>query len=323
MKAHRGRRTVLPSQMVLLNKKWKRDLKSSLTDGPAIQQRCLALLHRRLQERVCKFDCQWLVYHVYFQYEIKVFTPLRLHGHLQQQSRILQPWSFEHVDYCGKLVLYLSTELHLIRTLTTVLTRASLLHISLYFLCFLELVRGFLPHSWDIRRTEQKLRVLSFITRPVTQQTFSKRGRERKVAETKLRKTERKKERKNIIITILRCVIPVVLSWYSKMCICFHIRAVKTQQTICQLVSLCIIQHYVIYIYMFRPCKRAIIRLFLEPVIGLYKRSMVGRDLVLHRILWGYIQIIKSLGSIPLCLINHYRPCASKQLSSYTKKSTK
>jgi hypothetical protein len=40
---------------------------------------------------------------------------------------------------------------------------------------------------------------------------------------------------------------------------------------------------------MFRPCKRAIIRLFLEPAIGLYNRGMGGRDLVLHRILWGYV----------------------------------
>jgi hypothetical protein len=67
-----------------------------------------------------------------------------------------------------------------------------------------------------------------------------------------------------------------VLSWYSKICIYFHICAVKTQQTICQIVSLCIIQHYVIYNCMFRPCKRAIIKLFLEPVIGLYNRSMEG-----------------------------------------------
>jgi hypothetical protein len=71
----------------------------------------------------------------------------------------------------------------------------------------------------------------------------------------------------------------------------FHIRAVKTQQTVCQIVSQCNIQHYVIYSYMFRPCKRAIIRLFLEPVIGLYNRSMGGRDLVLRHILWGYMVV--------------------------------
>jgi hypothetical protein len=59
------------------------------------------------------------------------------------------------------------------------------------------------------------------------------------------------------------------------MCIYCHIRAVKTQQTICQIASLCNIQHYVIYNYMFRPCKKAIIRLFLEPVIGLYNTPIV------------------------------------------------
>jgi hypothetical protein len=40
---------------------------------------------------------------------------------------------------------------------------------------------------------------------------------------------------------------------------------------------------------MFRPCKRAIIRLFLEPLIGLYTGNMGGRELVLHHILWGYM----------------------------------
>ena len=85
-----------------------------------------------------------------------------------------------------------------VSTLITVLTRASVLHISIYFLCFLELVHGFLPHSWDIRRAEPKFRVLSFITQPVTQQTISKRGREREITELKLRTTERK----NIIVTI-------------------------------------------------------------------------------------------------------------------------
>jgi hypothetical protein len=75
------------------------------------------------------------------------------------------------------------------------------------------------------------------------------------------------------------------------MCIYFHIRAVKTQQTICHIVSLCNTQDYVMYNYLFRPCKRAIIVLFLEPVIGLYNRSMGGRDLVLHHILWGYMVV--------------------------------
>jgi len=33
-------------------------------------------------------------------------------------------------------------------------------------------------------------------------------------------------------------------------------------------------QHYVMYNYMFRPCKWAIIRLFVEPVSWLYNRSL-------------------------------------------------
>jgi len=36
--------------------------------------------------------------------------------------------------------------------------------------------------------------------------------------------------------------------------------------TICQMISLCNMQHYVIYSYMFWPCKWAIIRLFVEPI---------------------------------------------------------
>jgi hypothetical protein len=66
------------------------------------------------------------------------------------------------------------------------------------------------------------------------------------------------------------------LKIYSKMCIYLHIQAVKTLHTICHTVSLCIIQQYVIYNYMFRPCKRAIIRLFLEPLTGVYNRSRGG-----------------------------------------------
>ena len=57
------------------------------------------------------------------------------------------------------------------------------------------------------------------------------------------------------------------------MCIYLHIHAVKTT-TICQMVSLWNMQHYVIYNYMFRPCKWAIIRLFIERVRWLYKRSL-------------------------------------------------
>ena len=47
--------------------------------------------------------------------------------------------------------------------------------------------------------------------------------------------------------------------------ICLHIHAVKNT-SVCRVVSLCNMHHNVIYIYMFRPCKWAIIRLFVEPV---------------------------------------------------------
>ena len=56
--------------------------------------------------------------------------------------------------------------------------------------------------------------------------------------------------------------------------------------TICQIVSLCNKQHYIIYNYMFRPCKRAIIRLFTEPSSRLHNRSLGGQDLVLHKSLY-------------------------------------
>ena len=42
------------------------------------------------------------------------------------------------------------------------------------------------------------------------------------------------------------------------------------------MVSLRNVQHYVIYNYLFRPCKWAIIRLFVEPVIWLYNRGFGG-----------------------------------------------
>jgi hypothetical protein len=67
-----------------------------------------------------------------------------------------------------------------------------------------------------------------------------------------------------------------------KLCVYSHKHAVKTQQ-ISQIVSLYNKQHYVMYNnYMFRPCKRAIIRLFTEPSNRLHNRSLGGRDLVLH-----------------------------------------
>jgi len=61
------------------------------------------------------------------------------------------------------------------------------------------------------------------------------------------------------------------------------IHAVKNT-TICQMVSLCNIQHYVMYNYIFRPCKWAIIRLFVEPEGWVCNRSLEGggRDFVLH-----------------------------------------
>ena len=48
------------------------------------------------------------------------------------------------------------------------------------------------------------------------------------------------------------------------MCIYLHIHAVKNT-TICQMLSLCNMQHNVTHNYMFWPCKWAIISLFVEP----------------------------------------------------------
>jgi len=60
------------------------------------------------------------------------------------------------------------------------------------------------------------------------------------------------------------------------------IHAVKTQK-ISQIVSLYNKQHYVIYNnHIYRPCKRAIIRLFTEPLSRLHKRNLGGRDLALY-----------------------------------------
>ena len=58
-----------------------------------------------------------------------------------------------------------------------------------------------------------------------------------------------------------------------KLCVYSYIHTVKTQQ-ISQILSLYNKQHYVIYNnYMFRPCKRAIIRLFTEPSSRLHNRG--------------------------------------------------
>ena len=72
------------------------------------------------------------------------------------------------------------------------------------------------------------------------------------------------------------CNLRCVESKYNvQNCVYPHIHAVKTQQ-ISQIVSLYSKQHYVIYNHMFRPCKRAIIRLFTEPSNRLHNRSLGG-----------------------------------------------
>ena len=48
--------------------------------------------------------------------------------------------------------------------------------------------------------------------------------------------------------------------------------------------KLCNMQHYVTYNYMFRSCKWAIIRLFVEPVSWLYNRSLGGEETPLQHI---------------------------------------
>jgi hypothetical protein len=47
------------------------------------------------------------------------------------------------------------------------------------------------------------------------------------------------KKKKTFIYAILRCVISVVLLIQHKLCIYLNIRSVKTQQTVCELVSQC------------------------------------------------------------------------------------
>jgi hypothetical protein len=67
-----------------------------------------------------------------------------------------------------------------------------------------------------------------------------------------------------------------------------NIRAVKTQQTICEVVSQCNVHQYVRNSHMFRPCKRAIIRLFLEPVIRHKQWEYGGTRSRLTLYMWGY-----------------------------------
>ena len=79
------------------------------------------------------------------------------------------------------------------------------------------------------------------------------------------------------VIPSLRCVISVVLSQYAVYKIMCVFTCTYSQNTkICPIVSLCNKQHYEIYNYMFRPCKRAIIRLFTKPSSRLHNRSLGG-----------------------------------------------
>ena len=80
-----------------------------------------------------------------------------------------------------------------------------------------------------------------------------------------------------------------------------HIHAVKNT-TICQMVSLCNIQHYVIYNYMFRPCKWAIIRLFVEPVSWIYNRNLEGGTRSRPPKLLFYSQLTGSMNNL---MIDH------------------
>ena len=48
------------------------------------------------------------------------------------------------------------------------------------------------------------------------------------------------------------------------------------------MVSLRNMQQYVIYNYMFRPCKCAIIRLFVEPTNNLMMAHLQGRNMQLY-----------------------------------------
>jgi len=61
---------------------------------------------------------------------------------------------------------------------------------------------------------------------------------------------------------------------YKIMCVFTYTYSQNT--TICQIVLICNKQHYVIYNYVFRPCKRAIIRLFTEPSSRLHNTSLGG-----------------------------------------------
>jgi hypothetical protein len=80
----------------------------------------------------------------------------------------------------------------------------------------------------------------------------------------------------NPVLNLKVCHPPCVESKIQciKLCVYSHIHTVRTQK-MNQIVSLYNKQHYVIYNYMFRPCKRTIIRLFTEPSSRLYNRTFI------------------------------------------------
>jgi len=78
-----------------------------------------------------------------------------------------------------------------------------------------------------------------------------------------------------------------------------HIHAVKNT-TVCQMVSLCNMQHNVIYNCMFWPYKRAIVRLFVEPVRWLYNGSLGGLEVG-----WGFCWFYKQTDDGPLTRPKH------------------
>jgi hypothetical protein len=71
-----------------------------------------------------------------------------------------------------------------------------------------------------------------------------------------------------VVNLILKNTMYIIMSIFTYTC--------SQNTTICQMVSLCNLQQYVIYNYIFRPCKWAIIRFFVELVSWLYSRSLGG-----------------------------------------------
>jgi hypothetical protein len=85
---------------------------------------------------------------------------------------------------------------------------------------------------------------------------------------------------RHCVKSIIQCIMYIYL----------RIHVVKNT-VICQMVSLCNVQHNVIYNYTFRPCKWVIIRLFVEPVRWLYNSS------------WGGDEISSSLQTPIVCCV--------------------